>query len=49
MSCPQTRPPGIYKGDYLDELARRYNGGDRGGFETPPLPEWCDDRKEDTK
>lgn len=38
----QARAPGIYKGDYLKELFRRY--GDEE--ETPPapaLPEWCFD------
>ncbi|XP_050001431.1 mRNA-capping enzyme isoform X4 [Alexandromys fortis] len=44
----QARPPGIYKGDYLKELFRRYGDIE----ETPPppvLPDWCfeDDDEED--
>ncbi|KAM7136063.1 mRNA-capping enzyme isoform 3-T3 [Molossus nigricans] len=44
----QARPPGIYKGDYLKELFRRYGDIE----ETPPppvLPDWCfeDDEEED--
>ncbi|XP_018517218.1 mRNA-capping enzyme isoform X2 [Lates calcarifer] len=42
----QARAPGIYKGDYLKELFRRY--GDEE--ETPPapaLPEWCFDDDDD--
>ncbi|XP_026522331.1 mRNA-capping enzyme isoform X2 [Notechis scutatus] len=36
----QARPPGIYKGDYLKELFRRY--GDVADTPAPPpLPEWC--------
>lgn len=36
----QARTPGIYKGDYLRELFRRY--GDEEDTPTPPaLPEWC--------
>uniref|UniRef100_G1NLN0 mRNA-capping enzyme n=1 Tax=Meleagris gallopavo TaxID=9103 RepID=G1NLN0_MELGA len=44
----QARPPGIYKGDYLKELFRRY--GDEDDAPSPPeLPEWCfeDDEEED--
>uniref|UniRef100_A0A803W5K0 mRNA-capping enzyme n=1 Tax=Ficedula albicollis TaxID=59894 RepID=A0A803W5K0_FICAL len=44
----QARPPGIYKGDYLKELFRRY--GDEDDAPAPPeLPEWCfdDDEEED--
>uniref|UniRef100_A0A8C6RTK9 mRNA-capping enzyme n=1 Tax=Nannospalax galili TaxID=1026970 RepID=A0A8C6RTK9_NANGA len=44
----QARPPGIYKGDYLKELFRRY--GDIEEAPPPPLlPEWCyeDDDEED--
>lgn len=44
---PQARPPGIYKSDYLDELALRYNKGDRGGVATPPRPEWCKEEEEE--
>lgn len=44
----QARPPGIYKGDYLKELFRRY--GDEDDAPSPPeLPEWCfeEDEEED--
>nr|XP_060608996.1 mRNA-capping enzyme [Anolis sagrei ordinatus] len=42
----QARPPGIYKGDYLKELFRRY--GDVEDVPTPPpLPEWCFDEDEE--
>lgn len=46
----KVRPPGIYKGDYLEELYRRYSDVD----DTPPppmLPDWCfeeDGRSEDS-
>lgn len=44
----KVRAPGIYKGDYLEELYRRYGDVD----DTPPppmLPEWCfeDDNESD--
>ena len=45
----QARPPGIYKGDYLKELFRRY--GEIEEAPPPPLlPDWCfedDDEDED--
>lgn len=44
----QARPPGIYKGDYLKELFRRY--GDIEEAPAPPvLPDWCfeDEEEED--
>ena len=44
------RPPGIYKDDYLRELAERYNDSERDGLETPDKPEWYfmdDNTKED--
>nr|BAE29611.1 unnamed protein product [Mus musculus] len=44
----QARPPGIYKGDYLKELFRRY--GDIEEAPPPPvLPDWCfeDEDEED--
>lgn len=42
----QARPPGIYKGDYLKELFRRY--GDEDDAPAPPeLPEWCFDEDEE--
>lgn len=45
----QARPPGIYKGDYLKELFRRY-GDVADAPAPPPLPEWCfeeDDEEEE--
>ncbi|XP_030830512.1 mRNA-capping enzyme [Strongylocentrotus purpuratus] len=45
----QGRPPGIYKGDYIQELFDRY--GDVSEAPPPPdLPDWCvgaDDRDDD--
>ncbi|ELW59136.1 mRNA-capping enzyme [Tupaia chinensis] len=42
----QARPPGIYKGDYLKELFRRY--GDIEEAPPPPvLPDWCFEDEED--
>ncbi|XP_072498904.1 mRNA-capping enzyme isoform X2 [Notamacropus eugenii] len=42
----QARPPGIYKGDYLKELFRRY--GDVEEAPPPPLlPEWCFEEEEE--
>lgn len=47
----QARPPGIYKGDYLKELFRRY--GDLEDVPPPPLlPAWCfedEDRRKDSE
>lgn len=42
----QARPPGIYKGDYLKELFRRY-GDVEDAPAAPPLPEWCFDEDEE--
>ena len=36
----EARPPGIYKEEYLSELARRYNDGDKEGMEVPEKPDW---------
>lgn len=36
----QARAPGIYKGDYLKELFRRY-GEEEDTPPAPALPEWC--------
>ncbi|KAM4694089.1 mRNA-capping enzyme [Discoglossus pictus] len=42
----QARPPGIYKGDYLKELFRRY--GDIEDAPPPPeLPDWCFEEDDD--
>lgn len=38
----QARAPGIYKGDYLKELFRRYSDGESAP-PAPELPEWCFD------
>ncbi|XP_053301483.1 mRNA-capping enzyme isoform X1 [Pleuronectes platessa] len=38
----QSRTPGIYKGDYLKELFRRY-GDEEDTPPAPALPEWCFD------
>lgn len=38
----QARAPGIYKGDYLKELFRRY-GDEEDTPPAPALPEWCFD------
>ena len=35
------RPPGIYKQDYLDQLASLYNFGEDITFAAPELPSWC--------
>ncbi|GFU61426.1 mRNA-capping enzyme [Nephila pilipes] len=41
ISCfRESRPPGIYKADYLQELFRRY-GDVSDAFPAPPLPGWC--------
>ncbi|KAG7246724.1 hypothetical protein CRUP_031429 [Coryphaenoides rupestris] len=37
-----SRPPGIYKGDYLKELFRRY-GDLEDAPPAPELPDWCFD------
>ncbi|GBN11275.1 mRNA-capping enzyme [Araneus ventricosus] len=43
ISCfSQARPPGIYKGDYLQELFRRY-GDISDCIPPPPLPDWCNE------
>lgn len=43
----QARAPGIYKGEYLKELFRRY-GDEEDSPPAPALPEWCfDDDDED--
>lgn len=42
----QARSPGIYKGEYLKELFRRY-GDVEDAPAAPALPEWCFDDEED--
>ena len=41
----RSRPPGIYKQGYLDELCKRY--GAEHIPVAPPLPEWDNDQEED--
>lgn len=40
MAFAQARPPGIYKGDYIKELFRRYDDED-DAIAPPALPDWC--------
>lgn len=40
MAFAQARPPGIYKGDYIKELFRRYDDEDDAP-PAPELPDWC--------
>lgn len=40
----QSRPPGIYKQDYLQEIFSRY-GEKEDTPSAPPLPEWCDEEE----
>ncbi|XP_033991535.1 mRNA-capping enzyme [Trematomus bernacchii] len=42
----QARAPGIYKGEYLKELFRRY-GDEEDSPPAPALPEWCFDDDDD--
>uniref|UniRef100_A0A8C9ZL48 mRNA-capping enzyme n=1 Tax=Sander lucioperca TaxID=283035 RepID=A0A8C9ZL48_SANLU len=42
----QARAPGIYKGEYLKELFRRY-GDEEDAPPAPALPEWCFDDDDD--
>lgn len=39
----QSRPPGIYKQDYLNELCRIYVHDSY--IQAPPMPDWCDEDK----
>ncbi len=42
----EARKPGIYKGDYIQELFRRY--GDESDAPVPPeLPDWCFEEEEE--
>lgn len=41
-----SRPPGIYKSDYLKELIRRYDDGESVP-DPPPRPDWCFEEEED--
>lgn len=38
----KSRPPGIYKSDYLEELGRRY-GPIESVLEVPERPDWCNE------
>lgn len=40
----QSRSPGIYKQQYLDDLCQRYDTSEK--FPVPELPEWCLDEDE---
>lgn len=40
MAFAQARPPGIYKGDYIKELFRRYED-EEDAMPPPSLPDWC--------
>lgn len=40
MAFAQARPPGIYKGDYIKELFRRYEDEDEA-VPPPERPDWC--------
>lgn len=41
-----SRPPGIYKQDYIDELFKRYGDEEDQPLHAPALPEWCFDEEE---
>lgn len=41
-----SRPPGIYKQEYINELFHRYGDEDDEPLQAPPLPEWCFDEPE---
>lgn len=41
-----SRPPGIYKQDYINELFNRYGDEDDEPLHAPELPEWCFDEPE---
>lgn len=41
-----SRPPGIYKQDYIDELFKRYGDEEDEPLHAPDLPEWCFDEEE---
>ena len=41
----KARPPGIYKQEYLDELSRRYGGGEI--MPAPSRPDWCHEESEE--
>ena len=44
LSLLQSRPPGIYKQHYLDDLCKRYD--DSESLQAPELPEWCLEEEE---
>lgn len=39
----KSRPPGIYKSDYLHTLADRLNGGSMADIGVPTRPAWCNE------
>lgn len=41
LAFSNARPPGIYKDHYINDLANRYNSGDRNDITTPVKPSWC--------
>ena len=49
MCAHKARPPGIYKGHYLQELITRYAGGEEGlgTLPVPQLPDWCLEEEEE--
>lgn len=42
----KSRPPGIYKQDYIKELYKRY-GDEDDATDAPTLPEWCFEEEEE--
>lgn len=43
VSCYFSRPVGIYKQDYINELYRRFNNDETDDpITAPPLPDWCE-------
>ena len=41
-----SRPPGIYKPEYLQVLAERLNGASMAGVSIPERPAWCNEEEE---
>jgi mRNA-capping enzyme len=42
----ESRPPGIYKQDYINELYKRYGDEDDDPLRAPSLPDWCFDEED---